>query len=144
MLFLERMLADHDGCAPQMRKPLTYRDALSKHQACGGFLHYLNVLQKIAPSGEFAAMESDLRNQFRFGYLDPDILHSLEATVPPGDAQMVGAFRTDFFFTTFGFVTIESSNLMRVAPLLFDSFPGVQNVFRRNKGRFTSPLKSCS
>jgi hypothetical protein len=48
----------------------------------------------MAPAADYPEMEKDLKQQFRYGYLDPDILHSLETMVPPGDIQMVGAFRT--------------------------------------------------
>lgn len=49
----------------------------------------------MAPAADFPAMEADLRKQFQYGYLDPDILHSLESQVPPGDIRMVSAFRTE-------------------------------------------------
>lgn len=94
LLFVQRLLSDHDSTPPQLRKPLTFREALGKHQACGGFLHYLRLLQQMAPAADYPEMEKDLKQQFRYGYLDPDILHSLETMVPPGDIQMVGAFRT--------------------------------------------------
>ena len=94
ILFVNRVLSDHDTTPAQLRKPLGFREALGKHQACGGFLHYLRQLEKMAPGGDFAEMEKDLRQQFQYGYLDPDILHSLETMVPPGNIQMVSAFRT--------------------------------------------------
>ena len=94
LLFVKRVLADHDNTPPALRKPLSYRDALSKHQCCGGFLFYLRQLEKMAPSADFPAMKEELLSQFDVGYLDPDISHSLESCVPPGDIRSVGAFRT--------------------------------------------------
>lgn len=95
LLFVDRIIADFDHTAQPLRKALSFRDALSKHQACGGFLHFLKALERIAPASDFQTMKDDLLRQFQYGYLDPDILHSLENQVPPGDIGAVSAFRTD-------------------------------------------------
>ena len=89
------MLADFDTTPGPLRKAMSVREAMSKHQACGGFLHYLKILEGMAPAAEFQQMSEELHRQFQYGYLDPDILHSLESSVPPGDISMVSAFRTE-------------------------------------------------
>eukprot|EP00438_Fugacium_kawagutii_P023793 Skav228140 [mRNA] locus=scaffold2683:22736:26272:- [translate_table: standard] len=95
MLFVDRMIADHDNKPPQLRKPMSYREAVELHQACGGFQHFLTSLERIAPGSEFKGMQEELKQQFKYGYLDPDILHCLNTQVPPGDLKSVSAFRTD-------------------------------------------------
>lgn len=93
MLFVDRMIADHDNKPAQLRKAMTFREAVELHQACGGFLHFLDALEKLAPGSEFQTMQHELHQQFKYGYLDPDILHCLANQVPPGDVKSVGAFR---------------------------------------------------
>lgn len=93
MLLLERIIHDHDHTAPSLRKPVGYREGLTKHQACAAFLHYLQILRRMSPAADFPAMEKELRSQFAYGYMDPDLLHNLEQKVPPGDVNDVAAFR---------------------------------------------------
>ena len=95
LLFVQRLISDHDNAPAPLRKPLSLREGVLKHQACAGFLHYLRVLQKMAPAADFDSMKTELHRQFAFGYLDPDIQHSLETQVPPGDIRQVGAFRQE-------------------------------------------------
>ena len=92
-LFLERLLYDHDHCPPSMRKALSFRDGLPKHQACGAFLHYLKMFERMCPAADFAEASDSLTEQFKLGYLDPDLLHGLEQSVPPGDLKSISAFR---------------------------------------------------
>ena len=92
MLLLQRIIHDHDNTAPQLRKAVSYRDGITKHQACAAFLHYLKLLRRIAPACDFSC-EMELRSQFAFGYMGPDLLHNLENSVPPGNLNDVSAFR---------------------------------------------------
>ena len=71
----------------------SFRDTMAKHAACGGFLHFLAELEKIAPAGQFQQMAAHLQHQFEFGYIDADLLHALETSVPPGKLGDVSAFR---------------------------------------------------
>ena len=93
MLLLQRIIHDHDNTAPQLRKAASYRDGITKHQACAAFLHYLKLLRRIAPACDYGGMEMELRSQFAFGYMDPDLLHNLENSVPSGNLNDVSAFR---------------------------------------------------
>lgn len=94
-LFLSRVLANHDNTPPEMRKALSYKEGVQLHQCCGAMLHFLREFQRIAPSADFEDARASLLSQFSFGFLDPDLQHSMESSVPPGDVSSVGAFRTD-------------------------------------------------
>ncbi|CAK9009367.1 Uncharacterized protein SCF082_LOCUS10261 [Durusdinium trenchii] len=93
MLFANRIQSDHDQTPPSLRKALTHAQALSKHQACAAFLHFLGLLEQMSPPADFAAAKKSLLSQFQSGYLDPDLAHALDSQFPPGDAASVGAFR---------------------------------------------------
>lgn len=93
MLFLQRVEGDFDKTPAPMRKALSYRDALSKHQCCAMFLHFLSRLQRMCPPSEFNEAAVNLRQQFCQGFMDPDLLHAAEQQVPPGDLEGVAAFR---------------------------------------------------
>ena len=93
MLFAHRLQDDHDACPAALRKACTFQQGLNKLQCCAGFLHFLTALQKVAPPSDFADMSTSLRKQFSSGYLDPDIMHTLENTFPPEDPGSIGAFR---------------------------------------------------
>lgn len=92
-LFVDRLLADYDQAVPAMRKALTFKDGVVKHQACGAFLHYLKCFERMCPAAEFPDISEQLTKQFLLGFLDPDLLHSLEQQVPPGDLKAISAFR---------------------------------------------------
>ena len=100
-LFVQRVINDYDNAPQPLRTAVTFRSGLSKHQACGAFLHFLKHLERVAPASEFPKMAEDLKKQFAFGYLDPDLIHSLESQVPPGDISQVAAFRTHCFSDDF-------------------------------------------
>ena len=92
-LFVERIIGDWDKTPSALRKSLVYRDAVNLHQATAAFLHFLSVLQRGFPAKEFSEAEASLQQQFRQGFLDPDLLHAVNGQVPPGDVRSVGAFR---------------------------------------------------
>ena len=92
-LFLQRILAAFDNTPAPMRKAMTHKEGLVAHQCCGAFVHFLSELEKIAPPAEYQEAATSLTSQFGFGYLDPDLLHGLESSVPPGDVRSVSAFR---------------------------------------------------
>ena len=94
-MFLQRLCDDHDACVPSMRKAVSYQQGMYKHQMTGGFLHFLGLLEKMLPASEFPEAKDALLKQFSQGFLDPDIQHTLENTVPPGDAKSIAAFRPD-------------------------------------------------
>lgn len=76
-----------------MRKPWGYKDVLNLHAATGGFLHFMGVLKEKVPPAEFAKHETNLMEQFNLGVLDPDVIHALECSVPPGNLESVGFLR---------------------------------------------------
>ena len=93
MLFLRRMENDHDLTPPTLRRSLTEKQAVVKHQACACFLHFLKIYERAGPPTEYAEAEESLTSQFMSGYLDPDLGHILESSVPPGELSGVSAFR---------------------------------------------------
>ena len=92
-LFLERMTADWDSLPPNMRKPLSWKEAVSLHQAAAMFLHFVNSLERWLGSASFEVAREKLRNQFFLGALDHELLLASETSVPPGDMRAVGMFR---------------------------------------------------
>lgn len=94
-LVVNRLIRDHDNTAPQLRKAFSFKDALAVHQAGGAFLHFLSVLQKMAPAALYTQAEVSLRDQFSQGFMDADLLHVITTGVPPGDIKSVGSFRLD-------------------------------------------------
>lgn len=58
------------------------------------FLYYMEVLQSKAPDAEYQAAMPKLVGQFMMGVMDPELLNAAETSVPPGDIQNVGSFRT--------------------------------------------------
>ena len=90
---MDRLLADFDQSVASMRKALSFKDGLVKHQACGGFLHYLKSFERMCPAAKFPEISEQLTKQFHMGFLDPDLLFSLESQVPPGDIKSISAFR---------------------------------------------------
>lgn len=93
VLLIERMASDWDRTAPNMRKAWGYKDTLALHAATGGFLQFLRVLKEKLPGAEYDKHRDNLMAQFRLGALDPDIVHSLETTVPPGSLDSVSFLR---------------------------------------------------
>ena len=93
-LVVQRLIADHDGTAEQLRKAFGFKDAMLIHQAGGCFLHFLSVLQRMSPANSFNDARDRLMDQFMKGFMDADLLHVLSSSVPPGDIKSVGSFRT--------------------------------------------------
>ena len=116
-LFLHRSVANFDNTPAPMRKAMTYKEGLQVHQSCGAFVHFLEELESIAPPAEYQEAARALHSQFGFGYLDPDLLHCLESTVPPGDVRSVSAFRPFFSATMPQF----NSSLPNVSANTFES-----------------------
>ena len=92
-LFLDRLEHEHDTTFVDSRKALSFKDGLKLHQVAGLFLTMLAKLELVAPSRDFPAMRSGLLDQFMHGYLDADLQHVLEQSVPPGDPNSIGGFR---------------------------------------------------
>ena len=82
-LFLERLKSDWDRLPLGLKKPWNAKEALAIHSACGGYLAIMRALQAAVPQADFESHEQQLNDQFNLSYLDPDILHFLENTVPP-------------------------------------------------------------
>ena len=93
-LYLQRLVIDHDNHPPQLRKAVSFKEAVKVHQACGAYLFFLAKIQQIAPENRFNAIRIDLYTQFKAGLLDPDLLHVVESQVPANaDIKAVSAFR---------------------------------------------------
>ncbi|CAL1141851.1 unnamed protein product [Cladocopium goreaui] len=92
-LFLQRLEFDHDHCFVDSRKACNFNQACKLHQLCGLYLFFLQRLRDIAPAADFPTISAGLLDQFLHGYLDGDLGHSLESSVPPGDLSSIGAFR---------------------------------------------------
>ena len=78
----------------------SWKDTAVKHAVCGAFLFFLNELSKIAPARDFTTMETHLKHQFAWGYMDADLTHVLETQVPPGSLAGVSAFRPGFMVSS--------------------------------------------
>lgn len=93
-LFLERVVNDHDQVAPGLRKALIFKEALKIHQAAGCFLFFMQKLQQLCPEKDFLERQRGLRSQFMSGFLDADLISTLEEQVPAAaDIKSVKAFR---------------------------------------------------
>lgn len=77
-----------------MRKSWGYRDTVSLHAACGGFLHCMECLQEKIPNAEFLKVSETLKEQFMSGFFDPDLQHALETSAPPVRLDMVPFLRS--------------------------------------------------
>lgn len=97
-LFIERLKADWDRLPIGLKRPWNYKEALMVHAACGGYLAIMSALREAVPQADFEAHEQQIRDQFNLSYLDPDIIHFLENTVPPVNLQEVNFVRTGSSF----------------------------------------------
>lgn len=93
LLFVERAKHDFDNAAPQLRAPLKYAAALKLHQACGAFIHYLREYEGMVASTDSMKDRNELYDMFVRGFMDPDLHHSLENSVPPGRIEDISSFR---------------------------------------------------
>ena len=87
-------MADWDRLPPGMKKPWGYKEALVVHAACGGYITIMSALQASVPQADYEAHEAQIREQFNLSYLDADIIHLLETTVPPVNLSDVNFVRT--------------------------------------------------
>ena len=92
-LLLDRLEKKFDTCFVDNRPATSYKEGLRIHQSCGLFIHMLERLEALAPSKGFPSMKKGLMEQFVHSYLDADLAHVIEHTVPPADLSAIGAFR---------------------------------------------------
>ena len=93
-LFLDRVINDHDQAAPGVKKALTYKEAVKVHQSCGGFLFFLQRFKQLCPEKDYTKFSDSLRSQFMSGFLDADLITTLEEQVPNAtEVSEVKAFR---------------------------------------------------
>ena len=76
-----------------MRKAVSYTIGLQKHQACGAFLHFLRMFERLAPPADYDRAYVELHKMFLRGLLDADLQHVLTTSFPPGDLSAIAAFR---------------------------------------------------
>lgn len=93
--FLDRLESIYDNTPVQLRKAFSFLAASKIHMATGCYLHFVEQLQKQAPSAEFPEMRKSLDMQFASGLLDGDLIHTVESSVPAAaDLKSVSAFRS--------------------------------------------------
>ena len=93
-LFLDRVISDHDQVAPGLRKALNFKEAVKIHQAAGCFLFFMQKLQQLCPEKDFLECQRGLKSHFMSGFLDADLVSTLEEQVPAAaDIKSVKAFR---------------------------------------------------
>lgn len=95
------MIGDFTRVPEGSRKPLNYKDAVSKHQVCGAYLHLKAELQSRCPEKEWKAVVDEIDEAFFQQYLDVDLQMVLQQYIPPGDVNAIGAFRLDRFILGF-------------------------------------------
>lgn len=86
--FLDRLESIYDNTPAQLRKAFSFLAASKIHMATGCYLHFVEQLQKQAPSAEFPDMLKSLDMQFASGLLDGDLIHTV------ADLKSVSAFRS--------------------------------------------------
>lgn len=77
-----------------LRRALNYKDAVSKHQVSGAYLHFKDLMQSKCPEKDWPSVAKDLDNAFFQRFMDADLLAALQGSVPPGDVTAIAAFRT--------------------------------------------------
>ena len=90
---IDRMCSDWDKMHPGMRKPWNVKDTTHIHALCGGYIHFKLLLKSKLPETEFKEVIARLDEQFLLGFLDADLDHALQSTVPPGCLSSVGFLR---------------------------------------------------
>ncbi|CAK9115979.1 unnamed protein product [Durusdinium trenchii] len=96
MLLIQRMCADWDKMHPTLRKAWNARDTANLHAVCGGFLHYVGLLEKKIAKHDFDTTIAGIQEQFMSGHLDIDISHAMESSPFPGQLEDVGFLRSWF------------------------------------------------
>ncbi|CAK9056461.1 Hypothetical protein (Fragment) [Durusdinium trenchii] len=84
LLLIQRMILDWDKLPPSLRKPWNVKDTTTLHSACAGYLHFMSVLQRKIPKADYDSSAAGLREQFLSGFLDVEILQTLESSAPKG------------------------------------------------------------
>lgn len=87
-------MSDWDKVPPGMKVPFTLKVALQIHAACGGYLAIMEAFKQAVPQSDYEATLPQIQDQFKLGYLDSDITHFLESSVPPVNLQSVNFVRT--------------------------------------------------
>ena len=91
---MDRIVNMYDTTAPPLRASLNYKDAVKIHQACGAFLFFMAKLEQFAPGSDFPEMKRGLLAQFMSGFMDADLVSSLEEQIPSAsDVASVRGFR---------------------------------------------------
>lgn len=93
LLLIQRMILDWDKLPPSLRKPWNVKDTTTLHSACAGYLHFMSVLQRKIPKADYDSSAAGLREQFLSGFLDVEILQTLESSAPPLNLEDVGFLR---------------------------------------------------
>ncbi|CAK9114864.1 Uncharacterized protein SCF082_LOCUS53189 [Durusdinium trenchii] len=93
-LFLRRVISDFEKAPDGLKKPLNFRDAVQKHQCCAAYIHFKSVLQSKCPEGHWSTLCAEMDEAFFNQFLDADLQAALSSSVPPGDIQAIGAFRS--------------------------------------------------
>lgn len=92
-LFVDRLIKDWDRQPVGLKKSWGYREAAQLHAVCGAFIHYTNVLKAKISEETYQAELPGLKEQFAGSFLDPELLHSLQSSVPPGDISSISVLR---------------------------------------------------
>lgn len=96
MLFVDRLIKDWDRQPAKMKKSWSFKEAAQLHATCGAFLHYMLLLENKLSEEEFKRETPLLYDQFFGSFLDPDLLHAVQTTVPPGNVADITMMRPVF------------------------------------------------
>lgn len=64
------------------------------HAVCGAYLHFKALLKSKLPATSFNEVAGKFEEQFRASFLDADLEHALQTSVPPGDLKAIGFCRS--------------------------------------------------
>ena len=92
-LLLDRLEKKFDTCYVDNRAATSFKEGMRIHPSCVLFIPMLERLEALAPSKDFQSMKQGLMEQFMHAYLDADLAHVIENSVPPADLSTIGAFR---------------------------------------------------
>lgn len=141
MLLIQRMCADWDKMHPTLRKAWNARDTANLHAVCGGFLHYVGLLEKKIAKHDFDTTIAGIQEQFMSGHLDIDISHAMESSPFPGQLEDVGFLRSWFGSVVegmlFQIMVSQTSNFV----FFYPRAPGIFSVKSLWAGPF---LWTCS
>ncbi len=90
---ISRLCSDWDKMHAGMRRPWNVKDTTHIHALCGGYIHFKLLLQSKLAATEYQEAIARLDEQFLLGFLDADLDHALQNTVPPGNLSSVGFLR---------------------------------------------------